>query len=415
MIPTTKLFPLLSALALTAIALTALEAAPGALAKPHGARHVDHHRHLAARKGIFKEVKKRSKTIKRGADGSQCRVKGQTYSPSGAVAAATATSSSEVAITTSSTPAWTDAYTTSATVQNDWATATSSSTWVAPASSSPASSGSSGSGATGGSDTSGTNAGSKFGLGWPNGNWATSGEPSYVGNYIGSKSSWYYTWNPTSIGSADSLGIEFVPMLWGPNQVAEWWASQAVWPSSVKNALFFNEPNEVSQCNMGAGDAVSYWMNDFAPVRASKGISLGGAATTNAPSGLQWIQEFQTLCTQYGNSAADCQMDFVPIHWYSTDLNEFQSYVSNFHAQTGLDIWITEYACQSFSGGAQCSDGDTWNLHQSMAAWFDSQDYVKRYSPFGVMENLQGVNEANALMDTSGGITSLGSWYIYSA
>ena len=45
-----------------------------------------------------------------------------------------------------------------------------------------------------------------------------------------------------------------------------------------------------------------------------------------------------------------------------------------------------------------------------MAAWFDSQDYVKRYSPFGVMENMQGVNQANALMDPSGGITPLGTW-----
>ena len=34
-----------------------------------------------------------------------------------------------------------------------------------------------------------------------------------------------------------------------------------------------------------------------------------------------------------------------------------------------------------------------WQLHQGMAAWFDSQDYVKRYSPFGMMENMQGVNQ----------------------
>jgi hypothetical protein len=24
-----------------------------------------------------------------------------------------------------------------------------------------------------------------------------------------------------------------------------------------------------------------------------------------------------------------------------------------------------------------------WALHQQMSAWFDGQDYVKRYSPFG--------------------------------
>ena len=50
-----------------------------------------------------------------------------------------------------------------------------------------------------------------------------------------------------------------------------------------------------------------------------------------------------------------------------------------------------------------------------MAAWFDSQDYVKRYSPFGVMENMQGVNQANALMDLSGGITPLGTWVSYNS
>jgi len=47
-----------------------------------------------------------------------------------------------------------------------------------------------------------------------------------------------------------------------------------------------------------------------------------------------------------------------------------------------------------------------------MAAWFDSQPYVKRYAPFGVMANMQGVNQFNALMDPSGAITPLGQWYI---
>lgn len=45
-----------------------------------------------------------------------------------------------------------------------------------------------------------------------------------------------------------------------------------------------------------------------------------------------------------------------------------------------------------------------------MAAWFDQQDYIKRYSPFGVMRDMQGVNQDNALMNPGGGITSLGNW-----
>jgi hypothetical protein len=49
----------------------------------------------------------------------------------------------------------------------------------------------------------------------------------------------------------------------------------------------------------------------------------------------------------------------VPIHWYDTTPSNFQSYIENFHQQTGLDIWVTEYACQNFNGGAQCSDSDS--------------------------------------------------------
>jgi hypothetical protein len=94
-------------------------------------------------------------------------------------------------------------------------------------------------------------------------------------------------------------------MLWGPNQVADWNAQQGSWPSTVKNALFFNEPNEGSQCNMNADDSVAYWMNEMVPLK-SKGINLGGAATTSAPSGLQWVLDFQRICVQYGNSQADC-------------------------------------------------------------------------------------------------------------
>lgn len=150
------------------------------------------------------------------------------------------------------------------------------------------------------------NVGSKLGHAWPNGDWAQANDPNNVGNYIGSKASWYYTWSPFSVGSADRNGLEFVPMLWGPKQLGDWYAQQANWPSSVKNALFFNEPNEHSQCNMAAGDSVGHWMNEMVPLR-QRGIALGGAAVTNAPSGLQWVHDIQTLCTQYGNSASDCK------------------------------------------------------------------------------------------------------------
>ncbi|EIW69392.1 hypothetical protein TREMEDRAFT_38998 [Tremella mesenterica DSM 1558] len=393
MIHPTKLVQILSSLAVLGSTLTFFQYAPTTLAK-HGARSSDHdhHRHLAARRSVAQAVRRRtgSKTnlIKRGADGSKCRVKGQAYTPPSVSTSTSATSdstTSTTSITTQSTTVWSSPPPTS----------------TVPPSSSPL-------------PTSSAASGPKFGLAWPNGNWAGSSDSNYIGNYIGSKTSWYYTWSPFSVSSGDSLGIEFVPMLWGPNQVSDWWGQQGHWPNTVKNAFFFNEPNEQSQSNIAAGASVQYWMNDYLPLR-NKGIALGSAATTNAPSGVQWVMDSISACKQYGNAAADCQPDFAVCHWYSTQVSDMQNYLWNYHQTTGLKIWVTEYACQSYSNLPQCSNGDTWYLHQTMAEWMDSQDYILRYSPFGAMENLQGVNQDNALMNPWGSITDLGNWYIWNS
>lgn len=45
-----------------------------------------------------------------------------------------------------------------------------------------------------------------------------------------------------------------------------------------------------------------------------------------------------------------------------------------------------------------------------MARWFDEQDFVEFYMPFGVMRQMQGVTDTNRLMDANGAITALGSW-----
>lgn len=101
-------------------------------------------------------------------------------------------------------------------------------------------------------------------------------------------------------------------MLWGPHQLGDFQSLQSTWPGTVKNALFFNEPNEPSQCNMSPGDSIQYWMNDYLPLR-QRGIRLGGAATTSAPSGLQWVLDFETSCVAAGNAEADCKNEYVAV------------------------------------------------------------------------------------------------------
>ncbi|KAL4241257.1 hypothetical protein ABKN59_000250 [Abortiporus biennis] len=56
-------------------------------------------------------------------------------------------------------------------------------------------------------------------------------------------------------------------------------------------------------------------------------------------------------------------------------------------------LWVTEWACQNYNQ-------------------VDQQYWVERYAWFGAMEDMQGVNQDDALIDTHGNIDTLGNQYI---
>lgn len=260
------------------------------------------------------------------------------------------------------------------------------------------------------------NTGSKAGIAWPNGDYWQPDQPQYISNYIGSKMSWYYTWSSYRVQSGDEQGLEFVPMLWGHNKVQEWRENRDKnWDGAhVANALFYNEPNQHDQSAIDAysWDATNDWTNEYLPLR-SRGIKLGGAAPTSAPDGVEWVKNFKNACVNtYHNADWDCDADFFPVHYYDVDVEHFKQYLINFHDQVGKPLWVTEYACQNFNGGAQCDDGNIWYMHNQMSEWMEQQDWIHRYAPFGVMQNMQNVNPNNALMASWGGITPLGNAYI---
>jgi beta-glucanase (GH16 family) len=91
---------------------------------------------------------------------------------------------------------------------------------------------------------------------------------------------------------------------------------------------------------------------------------------------------------------------------------KFAEYLTNFHDTFQRPIWVTEWACQNFNKGPQCSADDVVRFLDSTQSFMDQQDWVERYSWFGAMRDLQGVNTANALEDKDGHITDLGKQYI---
>ncbi|KAG8863951.1 hypothetical protein FRB97_005151 [Tulasnella sp. 331] len=258
----------------------------------------------------------------------------------------------------------------------------------------------------------------KAGLGWPN------GANNNITQYYSPKLSWYYTWSPWDVPGTD---LEFVPMFWGIKQVSDFqWqiTSSALSDNEWTSILGMNEPEQSSESNIDAGTGALQWqvcyLNGLAknthlwrltatqeyiePLKTSNpSIRLGSPACTNAPAGKQWMYDFFGAC---GNN---CTVDFVAL--------QTESGKTDYHDSFNRPIWVTEWACQNYGDPSlgQCTDDQITQFLQDTQSWMDSTTFVERYAWFGAMENMQGVNQGDALMSPQGTITSLGEQYIGSS
>ena len=135
---------------------------------------------------------------------------------------------------------------------------------------------------------------------------------------------------------------------------------------------------------MSPGEGVALWKQYMQPL-AAQGYKLGAPATSSNPNGLVWVKSFIQQCD-------GCTIDFIPVHWYDVSASSFIAYVELWHNAFNKPIWVTEWACQNFNGGAQCSASDVKTFLETTTAWLDQQWYVERYAWFGAMRNMQGVN-----------------------
>jgi len=242
---------------------------------------------------------------------------------------------------------------------------------------------------------------SKAGLGWPNGPYDDIRQYTTTG-----KVSWYYTWSPDSIDTT----LEYVPMLWGERQISQWTntINQTIRNRNVTHALAFNEPQQIAQSNLSSQQGADLWRTYVQPLKV-QGIRLGSPATSSAPSGKTWLQGFIAAC-------GDCTVDFTALHWYGINSTEFVVYLQDFHNTFQRPIWVTEWACQNFvQADGQCSQQDVINFMNATQSFMDQTEWVERYSWFGAMKEMQGVNEYNRIMGTDGRINDLGRQYIGAA
>jgi hypothetical protein len=238
--------------------------------------------------------------------------------------------------------------------------------------------------------------GGKTGLAWPN------GDDNALQKFKTNKVGWLYTWAPECPKSAKGLGFDCVPMLWGDKQVDAF--KNTVKAGYAKYVLGMNEPNQSGQSDMSPQRGAQLWKQFIQPLK-SQGYDLISPATTSAPSGKTWMKDFFNAC-------GGCTFNGVAVHYYDVEAQGFKDYVTDFHDTFHNQIWVTEFACQSFNQHPQCSKQHTWDYYKEIIGWMDQTPFVERYAAFGAMHEMQGVNPFNQLMNAAGGPTDLGKFYI---
>ncbi|KDQ14793.1 glycoside hydrolase family 128 protein [Botryobasidium botryosum FD-172 SS1] len=216
-----------------------------------------------------------------------------------------------------------------------------------------------------------------------------------------------YTWTTACPQTANTYGIECPPMFWGANMQDQ--ITDAVHNSNASHVMGFNEPDLSSQSNLSPQDAAQLW-KDYMLGFKSLGKQLVSPATT--AGGLQWFDDFLTAL---GGLPAS-QIDVIAVHWYGTDFTDFQNYVNSWK-KYGKNIWVTEMACQDFSGqGKWCSMDDIQSLMSQAMAWMESDPQIEKYFWFAPMRDMTNVNPLNCLMTiggpNDGQPTSLGWYYV---
>ncbi|KAF9521200.1 glycoside hydrolase family 128 protein [Hydnum rufescens UP504] len=219
-----------------------------------------------------------------------------------------------------------------------------------------------------------------------------------------------YTWSAFCPNEAKEAGIECCRMLWGPEKLHEF--RQLRTTPGTKTLMGMNEVNEPSQANMSPAAGVKLWNEDIRPF-GLKGYRLVSPAVTSAPSGLQWFQDFFAKCGDY-DGQKHCGVDIMAIHYYGTQVSAFQGYVTKFHDVFGIPIWVTEFACENFSGqGGQCSKDDVWTFMTGVTSWMNATPWIEAYFAFGLLHDMWNVNYENQLMDKDGRPTDLGSYFLW--
>ncbi len=223
---------------------------------------------------------------------------------------------------------------------------------------------------------------------------------------------WWYNWaakpDEAVASSFQNFGMEFVPMVWGGTFDVDQVISQI--PDGAKYLLGFNEPNFKSQANLSPSEAAALWpkIEEIAKAKNLKIVSpavnyCGPSTDCHETNPYTYLDKFFAAC-------ADCQIDYIAVHWYACSGDALKNYLQGF-AKYGKPLWVTEFSCGDGTEAQKTAAAQKTYMQEALAI-LEADSKVFRYSWFASRTTaISGVD----LFANSGQLTTLGSAYLEAA
>ncbi len=223
---------------------------------------------------------------------------------------------------------------------------------------------------------------------------------------------WWYNWAyepdvELSSGTYESLGVEYVPMIWGGSFDVD--AVTAGIPEGATTLLGFNEPNFGEQSNLSAAEAAARWA-DVEQVADARGLTLVSPAVNYCGGDCQNTNPFDYL-DDFFAACDGCRVDRVAFHVYvgchPDGDNKAQwliDHVEMYKARFSQPLWLTEFACTD----AASFDEQVAFLEDAVA-YLENEARIERYAWFsGRFAEIPYID----LLGADGELTLLGQAYV---
>jgi len=241
-----------------------------------------------------------------------------------------------------------------------------------------------------------SSSGPKKGLAW-------GGEAKYMHNFVNENIAYVYNWGPKP---PQGHGPTSASMLWGYKDLVAFRQTR----ENYKILMGPNEFNLGSQADLSVPQVVKLWNAEIRPYK--KGRTLVAPSVTSAPNGLTQMQEFFSQCGAH-DGEPHCGVDVLSLHYYSHEAKDLIAYVTKMHNELfGIDVWLSEFACESFTGKGACTDQESWAFMEAVVEFCENTSWIVGYFPYGFMSNLGNVNSVNSLYFSDGTPTALGKYFL---